>query len=277
MILKLYQENLFKEQLNKWWFISETTGDVIAIAANGQCFHTQMIYNNKNYCFKNRPILIKRKELNFKYPYSSKREWAIGFGVYENGTRVMTNHWDALQCEERGLNKNIGLNVIDYNEKSYMLFGMNDAFCLYDNDGNLIAIIKRWDSDTMEENLMATLYIKDEKDIPITMLACVSKIVDCINYLSKGENIDPWPGKSLLKEENELYDKEFIEMVKKKVPSSVNTQFEFLPKFELKDILGLEQWERYEKHTKMGQKIMIVAFFVVAIMGTIIYWLPFYN
>lgn len=223
MILDLYMENHSRKRQNKWWFTLKGTDEVVARAVNGANIRTMMWYGRNKYQFKNKPKFVRKVDLHFKYPYTSKRKKTIGFSIFENDEPISEFYWDALRCREKGIHKNIGVNIFRLNQLGYLFFHIglpkqkSSYFCLYENGGELVAVIARHHTSNAADNCKATLYIEKEENLLITLLACVSQIVDVINYWDKGENCDTSAGPlvSNMVEERELFDAEFLERVEK--------------------------------------------------------------
>ena len=128
-----------------------------------------------------------------------------------------------MKCKETGAKKNISVTVFQYNSKSYLLFRVgfpkenSHYYCLYEENGSLISIIER--HTYYKDACKATLYIEKEEDLFITLLACTEEIICVGNTGDSDSTIDPSAGPyvSVLKEEKELFDKEFIQRIKSNV------------------------------------------------------------
>lgn len=281
MILNLYIESQRRQWQNKWWFTLAETNEIVARAVNGANMHTVLWYGKNKYQFKNIPKVVEKVALDFKYPYSSTHKKTIGFNIFENTKPIAESHWDALRCRESGINKNIGVNVFKYNGLAYLLFHVglpkhaSSYFCLYENGGELVAVIARHHSGKEKDNCRATLYIKDDKDLLITLLACTSKIIDVANYRGKDGSSDSSAGPliSTLEEARELYNPDFIGMVKGlenhewKIEPLEISQKDLQLATEMSD---KEKERQYDKKTKLEIKIMFYALIIICIISTIL-------
>lgn len=113
--------------------------------------------------------------------------------------------------------KNIGVTVFQYNSKSYLLFRVgikghkSHYYCIYDENNILIAVIARHSYHS--NDYRANIYIEDKENLFIALLAFTEEIV-CVP-----QEGDPSAGKylSILKEEQELFQEDFIEKIKKHI------------------------------------------------------------
>lgn len=281
MILNLYMENLWRKRQNKWWFTLNNTNEVVARAVNGVNTHTYLWYGKNKYQFNDIPKSIMKKELDFKYPYSSKIKKTIGYRIFENEKLTAEFHWDALRCKDTGVNKNIGLNIFHFNDEVYLLFHVglpkhkSSYYCLYQNGGELIAIIARHHTGKAYDNCKATLYIDNDENLLITLFACTSQIVDVINFWDEGENHDPSAGPviSTLEAERELFDAEFIEKVKKQVSSKSLLLPLEIPAEDLQlatEMVDSEKEEKQEKKLNSKIRMALLLLIIVYIVTTIL-------
>ncbi len=182
---------------------------------------TNLFFENKKYQFFNYPKIVEKPRINVKYPLSSKRKKTIGFHILESGNCIAKFYGEAATCRKKGIFKrNIGFTVFEYQGEPYMLYKVgfpkqnSHYYCLYNNEGNTIAIIER--HTFYEDNCKATLYIENDQDTLITLLACTEEIISVANSGSREDMMDSSAGHyiSLLAEERELYDPAFLERVK---------------------------------------------------------------
>lgn len=221
MIIKLNMEvtDIYGMNLD-YQFVNEANSDIIATATNRFNDYFKLIYENKTYEFRNHPRFVKRSMINFRYPFSTKWKRTIGFGIHCQKKEIGTFYGDAMRCRDKGTKKNISVTVFQYESKAYLLCKVgfpkesSHYYCLYEENDNLIAIIER--HTYYEDNCKATLYIENEENLFITLLACTEEIICVGNSGDSDTTIDPSAGPyiSVLKEEKELFDKTFIPRVK---------------------------------------------------------------
>lgn len=221
MILKLHMEVTDRHAMNlDYEFVNVTNSAVVATATNHFNDYFKLNYENKIYEFRNHPKFVKRSMINFRYPFSTKWKRTIGFGIHCQKKEIGAFYGDAMRCRDKGPKRNISVTVFQYEEKAYLLCRVGFAkekshyYCLYEQNGNLISIIER--HTYYKDACKATLYIEDEKNLFITLLACTEEIICVGNSGDSESTIDPSAGPyvSVLKEEKELFDKSFIQRVK---------------------------------------------------------------
>lgn len=221
MIIKLHMEVADKHGMNlDYEFIDAANSAVVATATNHFNDYFKLNYQKKTYEFRNYPKIVKRSMINFRFPFSTKWKRTIGFGIHCQKKEIGVFYGDAMRCREKGVKKNISVTVFQHESKAYLLCRVgfpkekSHYYCLYDENSNLISVIER--HTYYDDDCKATLYIENEEDLFITLLACTEEIVCVGNSGDSETTIDPSAGHyiSVLKEEKELYDKNFIERVK---------------------------------------------------------------
>ena len=225
MILNLYIENEYL-QPKDWRFdllfryIDESNDKVVAEGVHGvySSIHTTLKYENAEYVFSN-PKKMDRIMLNTKYPLCSKRKWAFGCDIKSTTDKNISFYPEAITCKKRRFifDKNMGLKVIKIDDKYYTVYcvGFSNEphhyYCINDENNKTIAIIKR----LYQDDIRAKLYIENEKDLFITLLACTIELINYIYVDANQSLIDKSAGNyiSILKEEKEMLDKSFIDRV----------------------------------------------------------------
>lgn len=202
-------------------FKDATTLSVVASASDNDNECISLLYGERKYQFYSYPKFIEKPQLNIKYPLSSKRKKTIGFHILDDGKCVAKYYGEAATCRKKGLLKrNIGFTVFEYQQEPYMLYRVgfpkenSHYYCLYNNDGKTIAVIER--HSFYSDNCKATIYIEDVKHIHIALFACTEEIIFVANTGNREDIMDPSAGHyvSLLEEEREMFDKNFVEHVK---------------------------------------------------------------
>lgn len=219
MIINLYMEMENPQGMRiNYKFLNEKTNEVVATATNNFKEHTTLYYDDKKYELVNYPKKMERIILNSKYPLCSNRKWAIGFNVLSDNNNIASYYHEAVTCGKRWIfKKNMGLTVIKYNNQPYSLYRVGFAkenwhyYCLYNNSNKIVGIIKR----LYGEDIRATLYIEDNSELLINLIACTIETIDVANSGDMDTMIDTSAGNyiSLLEEEKAMFDKTFIERV----------------------------------------------------------------
>lgn len=214
---------LFIEKQDDWGqyisckFVDMENGSVIATATNNIDEYSTLLFKDKKYELVNIPKKFDREQLNSKYPLCSKSKWAIGFNIACDNNKILSYYHDALTCSKKFIfKKNIGVEIYKYDNKVYECYKVGFAkenwhnYCVYNNN-KTVSIIRRF----YGEEHRAILYIKDKKDLLISLLICMVEIVDYANG-SSGNRIDPSAGNyiSTMVEEKEMFDKSFIDSIK---------------------------------------------------------------
>lgn len=221
MIINLHMEITDKHGMDlDYEFRNITDSSVVATATNHFNDYFKLHYQNKIYEFRNYPKIVKRSMINFRFPFSTKWKRTIGFGIHCQKKEIGVFYGDAMRCREKGLKKNISVTVFQYESKAYLLCRVgfpkekSHYYCLFDENGNLISVIER--HTYYDDDCKATLYIEHEENMFITLLTCTEKIICVGNSGDSDSTIDPSAGPyvSVLKEEKELFDENFIQRVK---------------------------------------------------------------
>lgn len=277
MILDLYMYPQGLGYETKWEFVDCKTKEIVAYAENGQLFWTVFRHNNRIYQYKKWPHLLTRKFVDFKYPFvSPERKKTVGFNILSEKDVVAQYYGDAMKCRDKGINKNIGVKMYLYNERTYMSFTVglpkkkSHYYCIYNEANELISIIARHISGSWSSNCKATLYVKNEENLLITLFACVDNIVDVNNYGKKGERHDPSAGPyvSSLKEERELFIPSFIDEIESEVyVDEIKNKIDE-KELEIRDEIMIDKI----KGREIFGKIVILS---IAIIVFLINWIPF--
>lgn len=219
MIIDLYMKtsnNLWKRD---YTFKNNLTDEIIATANNEKDKYINLSYLGKTYYFKNHPKKMERLSLPIKYPLCSKRKWTIGFDVTdEKNYSICSFYPEAVTYGKKFIFKrNLGLTVFRYNDKTYSMYkvGFKEPchyYCLFDENDKTIAIIKR----LYGAEKKATIYIENEKNLFLSLIACTEEIIDVANL--GGDGIDTSAGNyvSISDIEKNRFDKNFIDKIKNK-------------------------------------------------------------
>lgn len=217
MVINLYIEKVDPQGMKiNYTFLNAKNNEVIATATNNFNEHTTLYFKGNNYELVNYPKKFERLILNTKYPLCSKRKWTIGFNIMSNEKNIAYYYPEALTVGKRWIfKKNMGLTVIKYNNRPYLLYKVGYAkenwhyYCLYDDNNKTIGIIKRLYGD----DIRATLYIEDDPNLLLNLLACTIETIDVPNSGNRDSIMDSSAGNyiSSLAEEKEMFDKSFIE------------------------------------------------------------------
>lgn len=220
MIIKLLYEKDSPNGMNiSYKFINKKDQRVLATATDNFNEHIALFFNNDSYLLPNNPKLINKCGINFKYPLTSKRSKTIGFPIKINDNDFGYYYHEAAKCKKGLFGKNIGFTVISKKTNAFMLFrvgfkGENSHYyCLYD-ENKLIAIIER--HNYSEDNCKATIYIEDEFNLEIALIACTEELISVPNSGGNDFSMDTSAGHyiSMLDEEKALFDENFILRVK---------------------------------------------------------------
>lgn len=222
MILRLCMEKDDPQGMRiAYKFINATSQEVCATASDNINEATSLFFNGKEYRFFNYPKFIEKPQININYPLSSKRKKTVGFHILENENCVAKFYGEAATCRKKGiLKKNIGFTVFEYNNEPYMLYRVgfpkqnSHYYCLYNNYGKTVAIIER--HSFYKDNCKATIYVEEQENIVIALLACTEEIISVASSGSRDQMMDTSAGHyiSMLDEEKALFDASFIERVK---------------------------------------------------------------
>lgn len=198
-------------------FVDEKN-NIIATATNNINEHTTLYYNDNKYELINYPKKLKRFDLNVKYPLCSKRKWTIGFEFKSNDKVVASTYHEALTVGKKFVfKKNMGLDITYFENKIFQTYKVgftnenHHNYCIYDDKGNTVGIIRRF----YGEEYRAILYIETEDYLLLTLLVALNEIIDYADFNTRDMRVDPSAGNyiSILKEEKEMFDKNFIEKI----------------------------------------------------------------
>lgn len=221
MIIKLYTEYEDPQGMKiSYQFKDVVTQTNVATATDYFNEATSLYFNDEKFEFLNYPKIITRPQINYRYPLSKSKK-NVGFHITKNQEPVVSFFTESATCGKRWIfNQNILFTVYVKNEKPYLLFRVgfknqnSHYYCLYDNSEKCIAIIER--HSFYDDNCKATLYIENEENLLITLMACTDRIISVANSGSSDDMMDSSAGNyiSLLAAEKEMFDKNFLERVK---------------------------------------------------------------
>ena len=222
MIIRLMYEKDSPNGMNiSYKFIEEKNQTVLATATDNFNEYIALFFNNNTYFFPNVPKIINKCEVNLKYPLTSNRRKTVGFPMKLNDTDYGYYYQEAAKCKKGLFGKNIGFTVFSTGIKVFMLFrvgfkGENSHYyCLYE-ENTLVAIIER--HNYSEDNCKATIYVEDKNYLEIAFIACTEELISVPNSGGNEFSMDTSAGHyiSVLDEEKELFDANFILRVKEK-------------------------------------------------------------
>lgn len=220
MIIDLYMENSNNLWKKDYTFKNNLTDEVIATANNEKDEYTNLNYLSKKYYFKNYPKKMERFLLPIEYPLYSKRKWTIGFNVTDEENSLICSYYpEAVTYEKKFIfKKNLGLTVFRYNNKTYSMYkvGFKEPchyYCLFDENDKTIAIIKR----LYGAEKRATIYIENEKNLFLSLIACTEEIIDVANLGGDEHEYDTSAGNyvSINNVEKNRFNKNFLDKIKK--------------------------------------------------------------
>lgn len=221
MIIKLYTEFEDPQGMRiSYQFKDVRMKNNVAVATNYYKEATSLYFNKEKYEFPNYPKIIERPQINFRFPLSKGKK-NVGFYIIKGGQPVAFFFAESATCGKKWIfNQNLLFTVYVKDETPYLLFKVgfknqnSHYYCLYDNNEKCIAIIER--HSFYDDNCKATLYIENEENLLITLMACTDTMISVANSGGMESMMDTSAGHyiSVLDAEKEMFDPEFIERVK---------------------------------------------------------------
>lgn len=198
--------------------------DVIAEIKKDKKNNTYLYYKDAVYNF---PFSIKSVDtaiFPFEYPISSNRNSRLGLHVMKNNTMIAEYYGEVAIVEKRKIfSKKISFEVFKYNSNAYYMIkvglpkGASHFYCLFDAmTKQTVGIIERLQANC--EEARSKIYLLNNEYIELMLILLSSVTVMNVTANNEGQIIDPSAGKyiSTREEEIKFYDKDFVELAKRK-------------------------------------------------------------
>ena len=198
--------------------------DVIAEIKKDKKNNTYLYYKDAVYNF---PFSIKSVDaaiFPFEYPISSNRNSRLGLYVLKNNTMIAEYYGEVAIVEKRKIfSKKISFEVYKYNSNAYYMIKVglpkkaSHFYCLFDaTTKQTVGIIERLQANP--EEARSKIYLLNNEYIELMLILLSSETVMNVTANNEGQIIDPSAGKyiSTREEEIKFYDKDFVELAKRK-------------------------------------------------------------
>lgn len=198
--------------------------DVIAEIKKDKKNNTYLYYKDAVYNF---PFSIKSVDaaiFPFEYPISSNRNSRLGLYVLKNNTMIAEYYGEVAIVEKRKIfSKKISFEVYKYNSNAYYMIKVglpkkaSHFYCLFDaKTKQTVGIIERLQANP--EEARSKIYLLNNEYIELMLILLSSETVMNVTANNEGQIIDPSAGKyiSTREEEIKFYDKDFVELAKRK-------------------------------------------------------------
>ena len=201
-------------------FIEEGTQKQIALATYNLNEYATLYFEGNKIEVTTKPKIVEKSKYEFKYPLSSKCKKTVGFPVLFNGKQEYVYYPEAAKCNNnRFFRKNMAYTVFCNETDIKLLFKVgfknenSHHYCMYDGN-KLVAVISRYSYS--ENNCKATIYVEDDANLLMAMIACTEEIIAVPRPEQDGVG-DPSAGYYVsIPESHQFYDHEFVERVKRR-------------------------------------------------------------
>lgn len=224
MIYKVYMEFLDSKRVSHRHCVLDCLGNEIAVGDDqGSDTTLDLHFNGKTYHFPKKLISIQKPKYAFPYPFSPDIQKTFGVGVICDEKPVLQYYREAATYKKvLFLKHNFVFNVYQYEGRVYHCYKVGFAgehshyYCLKTTQGETVAIIER-NSRAEADRRRGTIYLKNDELLKLVLLVCASEIMMIQLDVGDASRVhDPSAGNyiSVSEAEKEMFDKDFIPMIK---------------------------------------------------------------